>query len=242
MQGCKQHPSISVVVPVYQEQASIQAFLTHLQQIFSRAGHEIIVVDGSPGGETVATVQDPLIKTVLSALGRSRQMNHGAHVARGEILLFVHADTWLPSHAPELILQALDDQQVVAGAFSLSIDSRDPFLRLVAWVANLRSSWTRVPYGDQALFMRKAAFLRIGMYPDIPIMEDLELMRRVKKQGWQIRILQECVLTSARRWQQEGKLFCTLRNWFLRVLYHCGVPAQRLAAYYKLGRKSGNCK
>ncbi|MGM0424245.1 MAG: TIGR04283 family arsenosugar biosynthesis glycosyltransferase [Thermodesulfobacteriota bacterium] len=240
MDSYRQTPLISVVVPVYQEQASIQAFLNHVQQVFSQAGHEIIVVDGSPDGETIAAVHDPLIKAVPSDPGRSRQMNYGASMAQGEVLLFVHADTWLPSHAPELILQALNDGKVAAGAFSLSIDSRDQFLRLVAWVANLRSSWTRVPYGDQAIFMRKADFLKIGMFPDIPIMEDLELMRRVKKQGWRIRILQDCVLTSARRWQQEGKLVCTLRNWFLRILYHCGVPAERLAAYYKLGRTPGN--
>lgn len=242
MQGCKQHPFISVVVPVYQEQASIQVFLTHLKQVFSGAGHEIIMVDGSPGGETIAAVRDPLIKAVPSDPGRSRQMNHGASMAQGEILLFVHADTRLPSYAPELILQALDDEKIVGGAFSLSIDSRDPFLRLVAGVANLRSSWTRVPYGDQAIFMRKADFLKIGMFPDIPIMEDLELMRRVKQQGWRIRILPEFVLTSPRRWQQEGKLACTLRNWSLRILYHCGVPAERLAACYKLGRTPGNPK
>lgn len=233
MDSCSQHFFISVVVPVYQEQASIQDFLNHLHQVFSGAEYEIIVVDGSPGRETVSSLHDPCTKALSSAPGRSTQMNCGASMAQGETLLFVHADTWLPVNAPGMIIQVLEEEKIVAGAFSLSIDSRDPFLRLVAWVANLRTSWTRVPYGDQAIFIRKDIFKKIGMFPDIPLMEDLELMSRVKKRGWRIKILPEKVLTSPRRWEQEGKLVCTLRNWALRVLYHCGVPAERLAAYYK---------
>ncbi len=242
MHGFKQHPFISVVVPVYQEQATIQAFLNHLHQVFSGAEHEIIVVDGSPGRETLSSLHDPCITALCSAPGRSTQMNCGASMAQGEILLFVHADTWLPINAPGLIIQALEQEKIVAGAFSLSIDSCDPFLRIIAWVANLRTSWTRVPYGDQAIFIRKDIFKKIGMFPDIPLMEDLELMSRVKNRDWRIKILPEKVLTSPRRWGQEGRLVCTLRNWALRVLYHCGIPAEKLAAYYKLVRKPGNFK
>jgi rSAM/selenodomain-associated transferase 2 len=229
---------ISLVVPVYREQASIHDFLTHIGHVFSGTGHEIIIVDGSPDHETLAAVHDPDIKTVTSAPGRSRQMNHGASVAQGDILLFVHVDTRLPVHAPDLILQAMTDEKIVGGAFSLGIDSNDPFLRLIACVANLRTRWTRVPYGDQAIFLRTRYFQTIGMFPDIPLMEDLELMHRVKKQGWRIVILSQRVLTSPRRWLQEGKLMCTLRNWVLRILYHSGVPAEKLAGYYKVVNKS----
>lgn len=229
---------ISVVVPVYREQASIHDFLTHVGHVFSGAEHEIIVVDGSPGRETLAAVHDPDIKAVPSAPGRSRQMNHGASMAYGDILLFVHADTRLPDHAPNVILQALAEEKIVGGAFSLGIDSREPFLRVIAFVANLRTRWTRVPYGDQAIFMRTKDFINIGRFPDIPLMEDLELMHRVKRQGWRIVILPQRVLTSPRRWLQEGRLTGTLRNWVLRILYHCGVPAEKLAGYYKVANKS----
>ncbi|MDZ7759225.1 MAG: TIGR04283 family arsenosugar biosynthesis glycosyltransferase [Desulfovermiculus sp.] len=229
---------ISVIVPVYREQGSINDFLTHIGHVFSGAGYEIIVVDGSPGRETLAAVHDPGIKAVPSDSGRSRQMNHGASVAQGDILLFVHADTRLPDHAPDVILQAMADEKNVGGAFSLGIDSRDPLLRLIAFVANLRTRWTRVPYGDQTIFMRPEYFQEIGMFPDIPLMEDLELMHRVKRRGWRIVILPQRVLTSPRRWLQEGKLKGTLRNWVLRILYHCGVPAEKLAGYYKVANKS----
>ena len=228
---------ISVVVPVYREQASIQDFLIHIGQVFSGAGYEIIVVDGSPGRETLAAVHDPDIKAVPSDPGRSRQMNQGASVAQGDVLLFVHVDTRLPDHAPNFVLQALEEEKIVGGAFSLGIDSRDLFLRLIAFVANLRTRWTRVPYGDQAIFMRTKYFQKIGMFPDIPLMEDLELMHRVKRQGWRIVILPQRALTSPRRWLQEGKLMGTLRNWVLRILYHCGVPAEKLAGYYKVANK-----
>lgn len=237
-----QHPCISVVVPVYREQAAILPFLSHLREVFSGARHEIIVVDGSPAGETIAEVQDPDIQTLSSAAGRSRQMNCGAETAQGDILLFVHVDTRLPAGAPALIREALTSDKIVGGAFSLGISSRDPLLRLIAKVANLRSRWTRVPYGDQALFMRKECFERIGMFPEIPLMEDLELMHRVKKQGWKIVILQEKVATSARRWHQEGKIACTLRNWSIRLLYHCGVPAEKLAGYYTIANPPNESK
>ena len=229
---------ISVVVPVYREQACIHDFLTHIGHVFSGTGYEIIIVDGSPDHETLAAVHDTDIKAVPSAPGRSRQMNQGACVAQGDILLFVHVDTYMPDHAPDLILQAMKDKKNVGGAFSLGIDSRDPLLRLIACVANLRTGWTRVPYGDQAIFMRTEYFQKIGMFPDIPLMEDLELMHRIKRRGWRVVILPQRVLTSPRRWLQEGKLKCTLRNWALRILYHCGVPAEKLAGYYKVGHKS----
>ena len=231
---------ISVVVPVYQEQGAIHDVLTHIRHIFSGAGFEIIIVDGSPGRETLAAVHEPGIQAVPSDPGRSRQMNLGASVACGDILLFAHADTRLPDHTPDLILQALEEEKIVGGAFSLGIDSRDHFLRLIAFVANIRTRWTRVPYGDQAIFMRRKYFQKIGMFPDIPLMEDLELMHRVKRQGWRIVILPQRVLTSPRRWLQEGRLLGTLRNWVLRILYHCGVPAEKLAGYYKVANKKSD--
>jgi predicted glycosyltransferase involved in capsule biosynthesis len=121
----------------------------------------------------------------------------------------------------------------MGGAFSLGIDDDRIFLKLIEWFANLRSRLTRVPYGDQSIFIRKHCFDRVGGFMEIPIMEDLELMTRIRKQGRRIHILKQKSVTSSRRWNKEGIAACTLRNWLIRLLYHLGVPADRLAAFYK---------
>ena len=226
--------NISVIVPVFREAKTINAFLETVQAVFPAPGNEIIVVDGSPGWDTLAAVTLPRVKTIRSGRGRARQMNRGAAVAKGNILLFLHADTFLPGDAPELIASLLSgDPDLVGGAFSLGIDDDRIPLKVIEWSANLRSRLTRVPYGDQSIFMRKTCFDRVGGFRDIPIMEDLELMTRIRKQRGQIHILKEKSVTSSRRWKKEGIAICTLRNWLIRLLYHLGVPADRLAALYR---------
>ncbi len=226
--------NISVIVPVFREAKTINAFLENVQTVFPAPAHEIIVVDGSPEGDTLAAVALPRVKKIHSGRGRARQMNRGAAMARGEILLFLHADTLLPGDAPELITNLLSgDKDLVGGAFSLGIDDDRIPLKIIECFANLRSRMTRVPYGDQSIFLRKDYFERVGGFRDIPIMEDLELMTRIRKQGSRIHILKQKSVTSSRRWKKEGIAICTLRNWLLRLLYHIGVPAGRLAALYK---------
>ena len=159
-------------------------------------------------------------------------MNAGAAVARGEILMFLHADTKLPDGALEKISRALEDQNYVGGAFDLRIDSDRLFLKYIATRASLRSRWNRIPYGDQAIFIRKKYFDQIGGYKEIPLMEDVDLMRRIKKDGKQIVIFPDKVRTSARRWESEGALYTTLRNQILVRLFYLGVSPHRLAKYY----------
>jgi len=158
-------------------------------------------------------------------------MNAGAKKASSEILLFLHADTLLPNHACDLIVQSLKD--VDAGAFDLSFDSKNIFLKTIAKVASLRSRLSRLPYGDQAIFIKKDVFHTLNGYEDLPLMEDVNLMQKLKKYNYKIQILPECVITSARKWENSGIVYTTLRNWILIVLYYLGVHPSKLAKFYK---------
>ncbi len=222
---------ISVIIPVYRE-AGINDLLDDLLARQHMDNAEIIVVDGAPDHDTLTRITAPRITTLPSPAGRGQQQNRGAEAARGEILLFLHADTLLPDHAFTLIRQALANPDVAGGAFSLSYAPARPGLSFIAAAANLRSGRTRVPYGDQAIFVRRSVFHELGGFAPLPIMEDLEFMTRLRRQGHTIRILAMPVRTSARRHLREGILRCTLRNLLLRLLYHCGAPSSFLAGLY----------
>ena len=225
---------ISVIVPVFREAKTIHGFLEIVQRIFPVPDNEIIVVDGSPEGETLSAIHLPRVRKSGSGKGRARQMNRGAAMATGTVLLFLHADTRLPGNAADVITRLLSrEPDLAGGAFSLGIDDERLALKVIEWSANLRSRLTRVPYGDQSIFLRKACFDQMGGFREIPIMEDLELMTRIRKQGGRIHILEQKSVTSSRRWKKEGIAVCTLRNWLIRVLYHLGVSADRLAAFYR---------
>ena len=174
---------------------------------------------------------------LTSERGRAQQMNYGAAYAQGQILLFLHADTELPGGALCAVEQALSDPAYVGGAFSLKIDSNRLFLRYIGARANLRSRITRIPYGDQSFFLRKAYFQRIGGFSEIPLMEDVDLMRRIKQDGQRIRILKDKVLTSARRWETEGMFYTTFRNQVVVVLYYLGMSPKRLIRFYRSQRE-----
>ena len=174
---------------------------------------------------------------LAAAKGRARQMNAGAAAAQGSVLLFLHADTSLPPEALDLIQKSLADPDICGGAFALRIVPSGglpgPGLRCIARAANLRSKLTRAPYGDQAIFLRQDCFQALGGFADIPLMEDLEFMTRLRRSGRKIRLLDAGAATSARRWEAEGLLRCTGRNLLLRALYHLGVSPRRLARFYK---------
>jgi len=229
MRGC----DISVIIPVLNEAAIINQVIDGIYRLPYDRTVEIIVVDGSPGGETFNAIKINDVKKFVSRNGRSHQLNEGSLNARGEILLFLHADTELPQNALNAISSVLDNKKYVGGAFDLGIQSGRRVFRLIETGASLRSRITRVPYGDQAIFIRKDYFDSIGGFSQIPLMEDVELMRRIKKAGDKIYIIPEKVKTSPRRWEKEGIVYCTLRNWTLISLYSMGVPTEKLAAFYK---------
>ncbi len=225
-------PEISVIIPVLNEGTQIQICLQQLQA--DGVNYEVIVVDGDVQGSTLKHLPTEMsqLQALTAMAGRGSQMNAGAKVATGDLLLFLHADAQLPAEGLTQIVSLMQKQQFVGGAFDLKINSPRSSLQLIGWGASWRSRLTRIPYGDQAIFLRRNYFEAIGGYPGIPIMEDVALMQRVKQLGDRIYIFPQPVTVSARRWQREGVIYCTLRNWILILLYFAGVNPQRLADWY----------
>jgi len=222
---------VSVVIPTLNEAASLPGVLAGLPDGIA----QVIVADGGSRDGTGALARSGGARVVESPPGRGGQMNAGAAVADGEVLLFLHADTRLPPDAVAHVARALADPRVVGGGFRLSIDSRDRFLGLVAASATLRTRLTGVFYGDQALFVRREVFVRMGGFDPFPLMEDVAFGRRLKREG-RVVLLPVAAVTSARRWERENPLFTTVRNWLLVSLFLLGVPPRRLARWYRTVR------
>lgn len=226
-------PEISVIIPVLHEGDRIGACLTHLAQIAEQIPYEVIVSDGDPQGSTLSRLPDGTqnLVPVRSPMGRGAQLNAGARVARGKVLLFLHVDVCLPPRALHQIQETCLES--VGGAFDLAIASPRLSLKGIAKVASWRSRLTRIPYGDQAIFLRREIFEQVNGYPDLPIMEDVALMQRLKRGQYRLRILPAAVTVSARRWEKEGVLRCTLRNWSLITMYFWGVHPNVLVRWYQ---------
>jgi len=221
---------ISVIIPVLHE-TKINHFLSDLLEKKGKENLEIIVVDGDLMGSTLNLISYKTVKKMTSAKGRAIQQNKGAKKASGDILLFLHADTLLPHDFTQLIRQAIYSGNS-GGAFDLCIDSSHPFLKLVSRVASIRSRVTRIPYGDQAIFITRDLFLQINGFPEIPLMEDIALMQKIKKTRAGFKILPRKVLTSARKWMKDGIIYTSLRNPLLAILYYMGVPPRVLVKFY----------
>jgi rSAM/selenodomain-associated transferase 2 len=222
--------TLSIVVPVLDDARHLAALLPELA--CDCPGIEVVVADGgSRDGSVELAASVPGVRLVASERGRARQMNAGAAVATGDILLFLHADTRLPERAIPAIQGALADLSVAYGRFDVLFDSARPVLRLVAALMNLRSLVTGICTGDQAIFVRRAAFARVGGYEEIALMEDIELTRRLKRVG-RLAPLGLRVTTSARRWERDGVLRTIVLMWALRFLYVCGVGPDRLHRWY----------
>lgn len=230
-------PAISIIIPVFNEIDFINPVLDNLCKLPGKEYTEVIVSDGNPPGNTIRAI-DPdfnrhlLIRTLPSNKGRGLQMNRGAHISRSGILLFLHVDTFLPPGAFPSIVRSIKDYNIAGGAFDLAIGSEAKKYRLIERAASLRTRLTRLPYGDQAIFIRNDIFRKVGGFSNIPLMEDVDFMQRLKKRGYRIKILPLKVRASPRRWEVEGALYGTLRNWALITLYLCGVPPQKLVKYY----------
>jgi rSAM/selenodomain-associated transferase 2 len=192
----------------------------------------VILVDGGSDDATIqVAARFPAVRLLASPRGRARQMNAGARAARGDILLFLHADTWLPEGGLGAVSAALDDARVVGGRFDVRFDSPRPVLRMIAFFMNLRSRASGISTGDQAIFVRREVFETMGGYPDMPLMEDIELSRRLKRRG-RLAALPLRVTTSARKWEREGALRTMALMWALRFLYMVGVSPARLHRWY----------
>jgi rSAM/selenodomain-associated transferase 2 len=220
---------LSIIMPVLNEAATIEAALRALAPLRSR-GAEVIVVDGSSGDGTAELANVRADRVLSAPRGRASQMNAGAAAAEGDVLLFVHADTRLPEDAGKLILEGLDRSARRWGRFDVSFDEGG-LLRLVALMMNLRSRLTGIATGDQAMFMTRAAFDAAGGFPTIALMEDIALSARLKHDSRPL-CLRARVTTSGRRWRQHGLLRTVLLMWRLRLRYFLGADPARLARDY----------
>ncbi|HUP35830.1 MAG TPA: TIGR04283 family arsenosugar biosynthesis glycosyltransferase [Candidatus Limnocylindria bacterium] len=221
---------LAIVIPALNEAANLSRLLPELAR--DCPGAAIVVVDGGSHDDTAAAVtRQPGPRLLASASGRALQMNHGAREAGGDTLLFLHADTRLPEGAARAIERALAEPGVVGGRFDVRFDNERALFRMIAWFMNVRSRGSGICTGDQAIFVRRADFEAIGGYPDIPLMEDVELSRRLKHRG-RLRALRLRVTTSARKWEREGPLRTIGLMWTLRFLHFCGVAPARLHRWY----------
>lgn len=229
--------NLSIIIPALNEAATIEGTLGALQDVDQL---EVIVVDGGSTDRTVELARRKGAKVLRTDPGKARQMNCGAKTATGEVLVFLHADTRLPQDFHCKILTALAQTGVVAGAFRLAIDSRAAGIHFVERMADLRSRYLQLPYGDQALFMKKSIFEAVGGFADLPIMEDFILVRRLRRKG-KIVILPAAVITSPRRWQHFGILKTWLVNQMIVIAFYLGISPERLARWYRReAGKSGN--
>ena len=222
---------LSIVIPVLEESAGIAATLAPLQALRAR-GVEVVVVDGGSTDGTVARATPLADRVLVAPRGRASQMNAGAAVARGDALLFLHADTRLPEGADALVARALAER--AWGRFDVRIEGASALLPLVATMMSLRSRLTGIATGDQAMFMRREAFEAAGRFPAIPLMEDIELSARLKRLSPPA-CQRETVATSGRRWDRHGALRTILLMWSLRLRYFLGASPDALARAYRTG-------
>jgi rSAM/selenodomain-associated transferase 2 len=225
----------SVIVPVLHESERINRLIDHLYSLEPQGACEIIVVEGSLESDTIDAIRHKQVMKITAETGRARQMNAGAAAAKGDILIFLHADTELPQHAFTRIDSLMGHGCYVGGAFQLDIQSEKPAYKVLARWVSLRCRISGIPYGDQAIFIAADYFNKIGGYREIPLMEDVELIRRIRKQGDRICVLPDRVMTSPRRWEKEGFIYVNLRNTILLFLYLLGAPPEQLARFYKSG-------
>jgi len=233
---------ISVIIPTLNEEQIIMATLAHTAAL---GFDELIVVDGGSLDQTPVLVesyrrrtQSPAqspIRLVTAPGGRARQMNEGAKASGGEILLFLHADTQLPGDAKTMIDTTLADQRMVGGRFDVRFDRPSMWGTIISRMMNWRSRLSGITTGDQALFVRRPVFEQMGGFADIPLMEDIDFSRRLKRKG-ATAALTATVTTSFRRWERHGPLRTILLMWALRFLYWIGISPSHLLEWYKAVR------
>lgn len=221
---------LGIVVPALDEADYLAVLLPDL--LAREPGARVVVVDGGSRDATRAVVaRFPPARLLEAPRGRARQMNAGARAVGGDALLFLHADTRLPEGAGDAIARAFADPQVVGGRFDVAFDRSRLIYRMIAWSMNRRSRLTGISTGDQAIFVRRAVFEAMGGFADIPLMEDVDFTRRLKRRG-RMAALDLRVTTSARKWEREGPGRTILLMWALRLLYAGGVSPQLLHRWY----------
>lgn len=228
---------ISIIIPVLNEELMIRKTLQNILNIQTTELRpwQIIVVDGGSQDCTLEIVKSFPVEVLQITGGRSVQMNEGAKIATGEVLLFLHGDTLLPADFADWVAKIMNTPGAIVGAFRLKINSSQSLLRVIEILVNVRSHYGQLPYGDQAIFLRAETFRKIGGFPLMPIMEDFVLIRQLSKIG-KIVIAPAAVITSERRWQKLGICKTTLINQLMIIGYWCGVSPEKLAKWYRRQR------
>lgn len=222
--------TISIIMPVLNEAKYLRDTLTDL---CLGNKEELIIVDGGSTDDTVSIAREFTDNVFTTETGRARVMNYGAKKAKGEIFLFLHADCTLPDNAFQVIRQTMKDNSTVAGAFYLSIACPGLGYRIIEISANLRHRITSLLYGDQGIFLKRKVFEQVGGYADIPLMEDIEISRKLKKLG-KIVFVNPPIKASPRRWINEGPLYTTMRDWTIAFSYSfLKASPDKLIRYYK---------
>ncbi len=220
--------TVSIIIPALNEGAGLAATIAAA----ATAGpHEVLVVDGGSADRTRDIAAAAGCRLVDSPVGRAVQMNAGAAAATGDVLLFLHADTLLPPGGIADLSRALSDPRIVGGRFDVRLDGSEPIFRVVETLMNLRSRWTRIATGDQAMFVRRSVFQTLGGYAPIPLMEDVEFSARLKRCGG-VACLRSRVRTSVRRWRRLGPWRTIAHMWWLRARYALGANPDHLARRY----------
>ena len=226
---------ISIIIPVLNESLCIAQTLLNLQP-WREEGHEVIVVDGGSEDRTAELSRPLADQVLLSPRGRGLQMNAGAKAARGNLFLFLHADTLLPKEGTRVILEKMEEGRRVWGRFDVKLSGKHLLLRVIELLMNCRSRVTHIATGDQAIFVKREIFEAVGGFPEMDLMEDIVLSKRLIK-GYSLPCcLWQRVLTSSRRWEKEGILRTILLMWFLRGAYFFKVNPDRLAKFYRRTR------
>lgn len=229
--GDRSAPSVAIVVPTLNEAATITAALTRLRRDFPAC--DLVVVDGGSTDDTVA-LASLRARVLQSAPGRARQMNSGARATSSDVVWFVHADTRIGPMALEQIHSALADERVVGGGLSLRFDRHSIGLDYLSWSSNLRARWLHWVFGDQAIFVRRSDFDALGGFPDLPILEDLELSRRLHRLG-RLVVLDATSTASARRFVEQGTWSMIGFMQYLKVLYFLGIDPEQIRRRYAAG-------
>ncbi len=221
---------ISIIIPVINEEVNLAGTLEYLQFI-RQQGHEIVVVDGGSKDNSFMLAQEGADIVIAAKPGRAIQMNSGAEVASGDVFLFLHADTVLPD-AVLTIFEKIAQTEWVWGRFDVRLSSNKFVYRIIEFLMNLRSRLTSIATGDQAIFISRPLFLKIGGFPEIALMEDIEISKRLKAIIKPI-CLEQKVITSSRRWEEKGVITTVLLMWKLRLYYFFGVSPGKLQQLYR---------
>ncbi|MFV1997936.1 MAG: TIGR04283 family arsenosugar biosynthesis glycosyltransferase [Acidiferrobacterales bacterium] len=224
-------PKITAIVPALNEAGGIIQTLERLQS-FRSAGHTVIVVDGGSTDDTVILSRPLVDKVITATRSRASQMNAGARFASGNILWFLHADCFPPIAADQLIINSLGNKDVAWGRFDVRLSGSGFPYRTVEFMMNLRSRVTGIATGDQGIFVTRNALTKVGGFPEIPLMEDIAISKRLRSNGRPI-CLRQKITTSSRRWEKRGAWRTILMMWRLRLAYALGAKPEKLARLYR---------